>query len=167
MRQIGNLKNSWMKIPKVASFTTIFIFEQYWIWYPPHFHISKLKFKKFLDSHWFNHLRARWLYDEVSLPTLWHWQFLPQQSFDKTFTFRLSLSFFRGCTQTTTLHRFPKYTTHPQASKERRSGIWIGGINLASWCGKWQRWKNVQIPQIYLCYFFVGCANFLVCVRAN
>ena len=24
-----------------------------------------------------------------------------------------------------------------------------------------QRWKNVQILQIYLCYFFFGCANFL------
>ena len=30
-----------------------------------------------------------------------------------------------------------------------------------------QRWKNVMISQIYLCYFFVGCANFLVCARAN
>ena len=24
-----------------------------------------------------------------------------------------------------------------------------------------QRWKNVQIPQIYLCYFFFGCSNFV------
>ena len=31
----------------------------------------------------------------------------------------------------------------------------------------YQRWKNVQILQIYLCYF-LGCANFLaVCIRAN
>ena len=34
--------------------------------------------------------------------------------------------------------------------------------------GTTQRWKNVQILQIYLCYFFSGCANFLaVCVQTS
>ena len=31
-----------------------------------------------------------------------------------------------------------------------------------------QRWKNVQILQIYLCYFYFGCANFFaVYVRTS
>ena len=38
--------------------------------------------------------------------------------------------------------------------------FWIIKMRDSIWRGI-QRWKNVQIPQIYLCYFFFGCANFL------
>ena len=39
-------------------------------------------------------------------------------------------------------------------------------IDISALCKK-QRWKNVQILQIYLCYFFFGCANLFGCIRPN
>ena len=55
----------------------------------------------------------------------------------------------------------------PEVGSEQYHIFEVHLVSEHVWCNDYlQRWKNVQILQIYLCYFFSGCANILaVCAK--